>query len=131
MSNYFANIKSYLSELELPITLENEVEGILIINKESEGFKNLILGVLDPILIIEQFLIEIPNVSADILQQILIKNRDIVHGAFVLDENGKKLIFRNTHQLRNLDLNELESTLNSLSLLLSEYSEKLIQFSKN
>lgn len=131
MSNYFANIKSYLSELELPITLENEEEGILIINKESEGFKNLILGVLDPILIIEQFLIEIPNVSADILQQILIKNRDIVHGAFVLDENGKKLIFRNTHQLRNLDLNELESTLNSLSLLLSEYSEKLIQFSKN
>jgi hypothetical protein len=130
MSNYFANIKSYLSELELPITLENEAEGIIIINKESEGFKNLILGVLDPILIIEQFLIEIPNVSSDILQQILIKNRDIVHGAFVLDENGKKLIFRNTHQLRNLDLNELESTLNSLSLLLSEYSEKLIQFSK-
>ena len=59
------------------------------------------------------------------------KNRDIIHGAFVLDESGKKLIFRDTLQIANLDLNELEGTLNSLSLLLSEYSDELINFSKN
>jgi hypothetical protein len=59
------------------------------------------------------------------------KNRDIVHGAFVLDESGEKVIFRDTLQIENIDLNELEGSINSLSLLLSEYSENIIQFSKS
>lgn len=131
MNTYFKIISGYLNELEYPITLENEEDGIIIVKKESEGFKNLIFGVLDPILIIEQFLVEIPeDISSDVLKQLLVKNRDIVHGAFVLDETGRKIIFRNTHQLKNLNINEMEGTLNSLSLLLSEYSDKLIQFSK-
>ena len=50
---------------------------------------------------------------------------------FALDESGKKVVFRNTHECENLDLNELEATLNSLSLLLSEYSDTIIAFSKN
>ena len=58
------------------------------------------------------------------------KNRDIIHGAFALDESGNKVLFRNTHECENLDLNELEATLNSLALLLSEYADELIAFSK-
>ena len=81
-------------------------------------------------MIIEQYLVNIESNECDVYKQLLIKNRDIVHGAFVLDENGKKIIFRDTLQLENLDLNELEGTLNSLSLLLSEYSNRLIEFSK-
>jgi hypothetical protein len=64
-------------------------------------------------------------------KELLKKNRDIVHGAFVLNETGDKVIFRDTLQLESLDLNELEGSINSLSLLLSEYSEELIKFSKN
>ena len=54
-----------------------------------------------------------------------------MHGAFVLDETGQKVIFRDTLQLENLDLNELEASINSLSLLLSEYSEQILNFSKH
>ena len=78
-----------------------------------------------------KFIFEIKNVSTDVYKNLLIKNRDIIHGAFVLDETGKKVIFRDTLQLENLDMNELEGSLNSLSLLISEYSEELIKFSKN
>ncbi|MCK5703017.1 MAG: molecular chaperone Tir, partial [Cyclobacteriaceae bacterium] len=88
-------------------------------------------GCLDPILVMEQFLFEIKNESNEIYKSLLTKNRDIIHGAFVLDETGKKVIFRDTLQLENLDLNELEGSINSLSLLLSEYSDELIRFSKN
>jgi hypothetical protein len=59
------------------------------------------------------------------------KNQDIIHGAFVIDESGEKILFRDTLQLENLDLNELEASINSLSLLLSEYSDELIKFSMN
>ena len=59
------------------------------------------------------------------------KNRDIVHGAFVLDDDGKRVIFRDTLQVETLDFSELEGTLSSLSLLLSEYTDEIIAFSKN
>ena len=130
MKKHFNIIKEYLQELEYPISFENEKEGLIIINKETDGLKNLILVVTDTILIIEQYLISINSDDVKIFKSLLIKNRDIVHGAFVLNENGTKIIFRDTLQIENLDKNEIEGTLNSLALLLSEYSEKLIEFSE-
>lgn len=88
----------------------------------------MVLGVANPILIVEQYLF---NCNSDsVYRELLIKNRDIVHGAFVLDETGEKVIFRNTLQVESLDKRELETTINSLSLLLSEYSNEIMKFSK-
>jgi len=130
MENHFDIIKNYLIELNYSITYENRKDGVLMVQKESDGIKNLILGVADPILIMEQYIFKINNASEGIFKQLLQKNRDIIHGAFVLDETGQKVIFRDTLQLENLDLNEFEGSINSLSLLLSEYSENIIEFSK-
>jgi len=131
MGDYFEMIKEYTLELNCEHSFTNEEEGVLVIAKENAGIKNLVLAMADPILIIEQFLFEINTESINLFRDLLKKNRDIVHGAFALDETGKKVIFRDTLQLENLDLNELEGSINSLSLLLSEYSDELIQFSKN
>ncbi|NPA44799.1 MAG: YbjN domain-containing protein, partial [Chlorobi bacterium] len=60
---------------------------------------------------------------------LLQKNQDILHGAFVLSQDGKNVIFRDTLQVENLDLNELTGSLNSLSLLMREYADKIIEFS--
>jgi len=130
MNKYFQIVKDYLIDLNYTITHENEADGIIMIQNESEGIKNLILGIADPILIFEQYIFKINNPSEDLYLSLLKKNRDIVHGAFVLDETGKRVIFRDTLQLENLDLNELEASINSLSLLLSEYSEQILEFSK-
>ncbi len=131
MDNDFNKVKNYILELNYLITYENESDGLIAIEKETEGIKNLVLGIAEPLLIVEQFILEINKDNQDVYKSLLQKNRDIIHGAFVLDESGKKLIFRNTHELENLNLNEIEGTLNSLGLLLSEYSEELIKFSKN
>jgi hypothetical protein len=130
MKNYNTKIKNYLMQLDFNIVFENLEDGILMINKENEGIKNLILGIAPPILIMEQHIFNIKNKNEEVFKSLLQKNRDIIHGAFVLDETGQKVIFRDTLQIENLDLNELEASLNSLSLLLSEYSEQIINFSK-
>ena len=117
-------------QLEFNIVYESVKDGILMISKESEGIKNLILGIAPPILIMEQHIFNIKNRNQELFKKLLQKNRDIIHGAFVLDETGQKVIFRDTLQIENLDLNELEASLNSLSLLLSEFSEQIINFSK-
>lgn len=127
----FNKVKNYVLDLGYIITHENLEDEIIVIEDEQTGIKNLVLGCADPILIMEQFILTIKTNNANVFQELLKKNRDIIHGAFVLDESGEKVIFRDTLQIENLDKNELEGSLNSLTLLLSEYSNQLISFSKN
>lgn len=126
---YFKKVESFIAKLGYSVSYQNQKEGIFCIDGEDDGIKNLIIGVAPPILIIEQYLFTLKSDDKEILKSLLIKNRDIIHGAFVLDEEGKKVIFRYTLQIENLDMNEFEGALNSLGLLLSEYYEQIIEFS--
>uniref|UniRef100_UPI004049433F molecular chaperone Tir n=1 Tax=Flavobacterium sp. TaxID=239 RepID=UPI004049433F len=129
MDIYFSKVREYVIELGYDVLYESEEDNLLVIENEEMGVKNMVLGVATPILIIEQYLFDTKNELA-IYKQLLIKNRDIVHGAFVLDETGEKVIFRDTLQVETLDLKELESSINSLGLLLSEFANEIVSFSK-
>ena len=128
MSN-FSKVKGYLNELNYSIVNENENEGFLMIDNEDEGIKNMVIVVDEPILIMEQLIFKVKNDDVNMYKALLQKNQDILHGAFVLNEVGDSVIFRDTLQVENLDLNELAGSLNSLSLLMGEYANKIIEFS--
>ena len=130
MSEYYNKVKEYLLDLEYRIVSEDTTEELFVVEKEEDGISNVIIDCEDSILIIEGLLFEMNKGSEAIFVSLLKKNREVVHGAFVLDDSGKKVIYRDTLQLENLDQNELEASLNSLKLILSEYSEELIEFSK-
>ena len=51
-------------------------------------------------------------------------------GAFVLDETAERIFYRDTLQLANLDLNELEGSVRALSLALAEYGDELLSLLK-
>ena len=125
----FTKVKNYLLDLEYTIVSEDEKTGLFTISKEEEGIVNMIVVCADPIVILEQSLFKLKNESLDVYKQLLQKNRDIIHGAFAINENGE-VIFRDTLQIENLDLNEIEGSINSLTILLSEYRDKIIEFSK-
>jgi hypothetical protein len=129
MEKHFLKVKNYLQELEYSIISESEPDGVFVVENEPAGIKNLVIACADPILIMEQYLCEIKTENINTYKSMLQKNRDIIHGALALDESGRKVIFRDTLQIENLDLNELEGSLNSLSLLLSEYTDDIIKFS--
>ena len=131
MENNFIKVHNYLLELDCEIISKNEQESLLIINKEEAGISNLVIDCEDPILIFEQQLFELKTENLSIFKALLQKNREIIHGAFALDQTGKNVIFRDTLQIENLDLNEIEGTLNSLEVLLGEYMNQIIEFSKN
>lgn len=129
--SHFDKVKEYLIELNYSIIREDKANQVFVIESLEDGIQNVLIGIADPILIIEQYLFDLTSNVGEIAHKLLIKNRDIVHGAFVMDEDGKKVIFRDTLQVESLDLNELDGSLTSLSLLLSEYSDEIIEFSKN
>ncbi|WP_146940242.1 YbjN domain-containing protein [Chryseobacterium hagamense] len=126
----FRTVKEWLLDAEFTITLEDEAQRILIIEQESSGIKNMILIVSDSILIMEQFLFEIKNPSEAIYRSLLKKNRDIVHGAFALDQTGKRVIFRDTLPTDNMAQNEVLASINSLGILVGEFSKEMIEMSK-
>ncbi|MCG2615982.1 YbjN domain-containing protein [Terrimonas sp. NA20] len=128
--NYIDTIEDFALKLNCRIVYKNELNGILKIDNQPDGIHNLIIGIAPPILIMEQYLFSFREDNMDMFKKLLQKNRDTIHGAFVINEEGDKVLFRYTMQLENIDFNELEGALNSLGLLLSEFSRQIIDFSK-
>jgi len=124
----FVGVKGYVLDLKLSIVSEDEAEGLVVVEDEERGIKNLVIDCEDPILIFEQMIMPVPGKPGDMYRRLLQMNRHIVHGAFALDEEGTMVLFRDTLQLENLDLNELDGTIESLSLALAEFAEELISF---
>jgi hypothetical protein len=128
---HFDKVKSYLGELGIAILREEPGDEIVIIDDEDQGIKNLVIDCEDPILILEQFIFDLSEkTSAGVYKSLLQMNRNLVHGAFVIDDTGTKVLFRDTLQLENLDLNELEGSINALSIAMAENSDELIKFAR-
>lgn len=130
MSEYFEKVKVFLVDMGYAVSQENAEEELVIVNDEESGIKNLIIDCEDPILILEQMIVRVPKKSGDLFRRLLQMNRTLVHGAFVLDEEGKMVLFRDTLRLENIDQNELEGSIKALGLALAENAEELLSFSK-
>lgn len=126
----FATVKEFVHELRLAVVTEDASEGILVVEDESRGIKNLVIDCEEPILILEQVIMDVPAKVGDMFRRLLQMNRTLVHGAFALNEEGTKILFRDTLQLAHLDLNELEGSIEALSLALAENAAELISFSQ-
>ncbi|PID78134.1 MAG: molecular chaperone Tir [Deltaproteobacteria bacterium] len=132
METKFEFIKTWVNEMGFEIQSEDKEEELIVISDEDSGIIDLIIDCEDPILVMEQVIMEIPEKNKDNLYKRLLQmNREIVHGAFAMDDDESYIIFRDTLQLENLDRNEIEGSLRALELALSEYGEELITLSKN
>lgn len=124
----FELVKQYLCDMEIAIISEDTNEKLVIVEDEENGVKNLVIDCEDPILILEQIIMKVPSNSEQLFKRLLQMNRSLVHGAFVLDEDAKVILFRDTLQVENLDRNELEASIHALSFALSEYGSELLSF---
>ncbi len=129
MANYFDKVKQYLLDLEYSIIKENQEDGVFVIEKEEALVKNMIIAIDGNTVIIEQPLFKLKNEDPKALKTLLRKNRDLISGALAMDDQDT-VIYRDTLQVENLDINELEASIDSLSLLLSESGDELLKLAK-
>jgi len=129
----FEKVKNYLLELGFVLKHEDVQEELVVVDNEEDFVKNMIIDCQDPILVVEQLLFEISadQDNAEVYRSLLQMNRHIVFGAIVLDEDAKKVLFRNTLLLETLDKDELEGTINSLTMFVSEHLNDLITLFKS
>ena len=126
----FATVKRCVQELQLAIIAEDPAEGMVIVEDEARGIKNLVLDCEDPRLIFAQRIMDVPAHPGELFRRLLQMNRTMVHGAFVLDEAGKSILFHATLALAHLDVNAVQGTLDACSLALAEHARELIAFSQ-
>lgn len=126
----FELVKDYLTELDISISHEDAAEEMVVIQDPENGIQNMVIDCEDPIVVLEQLIMNVPAQPGDLFKRLLQMNRTLVHGAFVLDEEGKRIIYRDTLQLENLDQNELEASIHSLGLALAEYGSELLKHAK-
>ena len=130
MSEHLDRVKGYLVDLGLAIVSENEADELLVVDDEDSGIKQLVIDCEPPIVVLEQLIAEVPAEPGNLFVRLLQMNNTLVHGAFVLDETAERIFYRDTLQLSNLDLNELEGSVRALSLALAEYGAELLTFLK-
>jgi hypothetical protein len=131
MSTCLEKIKGFLMDMDVAIVEEDLEEELLIVDDEENGVKNLIIDCEDPILIIEQLIMPVPEKNQpELFRRLLQMNATLVHGAFLLDEEARYVFFRDTLELENLDRNELEGSIRALTLALAEHGDELLQFSQ-
>lgn len=131
MSENFDKVKDFVLDLGFQIDEEIPEEEIVIIHDEERGIRNLVIDCEEDVLVLEQPIIPLaPGGEAPVYRRILQMNRELIYGGFVINEEGDTLIFRNTLALENLDLNELESSINALSLGLAENGKELLSFTQ-
>jgi hypothetical protein len=128
METKFELVKRYLHDMNVAISSENPAEELVVVEDEENGIKNLVIDCESPIVVLEQVILKTPAQPGNLFERLLQMNRNLVHGAFVLDEDSSVILFRDTLQLENLDRNELEASIHALSLALSEYGGELLQF---
>ena len=127
----FEKVKHHLLDLGFEIIQEDTADSTLIIQNEGKGICNMMLDCEGYILIVEQHIIDLKNQTENIYKRLLQMNRSMIHGAFVLDESGDKVLFRDTLALENLDRNEIDSTFTALTIALVEHQDELKANSKN
>ena len=124
----FETVKQYLQNLDLPVIEEDAPEELVVVRDEEAGISRLVIDCEAPLLILEQHILNVPTDPGDLYKRLLQMNRTLVHGAFVLDEEGTQVIFRDTLQLETLDEPELESSVDALSLAMAEYGSELLGY---
>lgn len=124
----FETVKQYLLNLDLPVLEEDAPEELVVVRDEEAGISRLVIDCEAPLLILEQHILPVPADPGDLFKRLLQMNRTLVHGAFVLDDGGTQVIFRDTLQLSTLDEHELESSVDALSLAMAEHGPELLTY---
>ena len=126
MKEKFEEIKQYLYDMNVAIVEADDEGQLVVVEDEENGIKNLVIDCEAPIVVLEQVIMKLKADDTAFFKRLLQINREMVHGAFVLDDSGEILLFRDTLQLENLDRNELEGSVDALGLALSEYGSELL-----
>jgi hypothetical protein len=124
-------VKRCVQELHLAILDEDPTEGMVVVEDEERSLQHRVLNCEDPLLLVEQRILDGPAPPGELFRRLLQMNRTLVHGAFVLDEAGTSILLHDTVARGHVDRNAVQGTIDAFRLALAEHAQELIAFSRH
>jgi hypothetical protein len=121
------DIEGYLIQMGVPY--EEIAQATWMIHDEYENIDNIIVTLNDPVVLFHVKLMDIPPDCNRIeLYEALLRlnTQDMIHGAYGLE--GDAVVATDTLQAENLDFNEFQASVDSLSLCITDHYRKLARF---
>ena len=126
MTENYEKIKRIIDGFNVTVVSENQEDGIMVISDQDSGIDNLIIDCEDGIAILAQVMIPAPN-KVESLTRLMQLSDQMIHGAFVINENGDKVIWKDTVRLADLDPAELTAPINALRAFVAEHLDEIIE----
>lgn len=119
-------IEKFLMEMDTNYDLISE--NTWLVDDENDGINGIIIRYEDPVILFRVKAMSLPKSNKEtFLTKILELNAtDMLYGAYALE--GDNVVIINTLAAENLDFNEFQSTIESISLSLIEHYKVLQQF---
>jgi hypothetical protein len=119
-------IENYM--LDMNLRFEEIDENTWMIEDDIAHIDNIIVKLLDPIVIFRVKVMDLPKEKKqEFYKKLLELNaNDLVHGAYAIE--GDNIVLVDTLQSQNLDMNEFQSTVESLGLALMQHYDILVQY---
>jgi hypothetical protein len=120
------DIETYL--LETGVSFEPLGDGLWVLHDEENGVDNIVLHHDSPYLTVRVKVMPIPTERREeLFEKLLRLNRsDMVHGAYGIEEDA--VVITDTIQSPNLDLNEIQASIEAAILAVSEHYDMLSEF---
>lgn len=107
--------------IELGIPIEKKESNLWLISNSSKGLRNMIVSVDGPVVSLTLNLMTIPAGNNEKLFKTLLSLNatDLIHGAYGIE--GENIVWTDSLLVDTLDLEELQASLDSISLALSQH----------
>lgn len=115
---------------ELPYPFEAHAAGLWVLHDEDDHIANIVIHHDSPLLTVRVKVMEVPDHAREALFEDLLRLNasDLVHGAYGIEDDS--IVITDTIQSPNLDLNELNGSIDSLVFALTAHYEVLSKYRK-
>ena len=115
---------------ELPYPIQPLGKGLWVLNDEADHIENIVIYHDHPLLTVRVKVMAIPDTNREALYEALLRLNavDLVHGAYGIEDDA--IVIMDTIQSPNLDLNELQGSIDAITLALATHYERLSGFRK-
>jgi len=122
-------LEGYFIELSVPY--ETKGDGMWIVNDEDKGVENLIVTTDDQLVTLTINVMKVPSSNKEEFFETLLKLNatDMIHGAYGIIDDEVMLI--DTLEGLTMDLEEIQASLDAVSLALSQHYTVLSKYRGN
>ncbi len=119
-------IERYMIDMDL--SFEEVEEDTWIIDDDINHIDNIVVRLADPIVLFRVKVMPIPRENREKFYERLLdlNTTDMTHGAYGVENDS--IVIIDTLQAENLDLNEFQSTIESIGLALTSHYEELVKY---